>query len=111
MATNNLHRVFSSIVVVPKSTTTLLGFARGFVSSPPVVQLEEKPKASLEEEIKDTFENVVKEEEEEEEESDVVDDDDDDGFVNKVTGEMGGPKGPEPTRYGDWERGGRCSDF
>lgn len=25
--------------------------------------------------------------------------------------EYGGPKGPEPTRYGDWERGGRCSDF
>lgn len=21
------------------------------------------------------------------------------------------PKGPEPTRYGDWERAGRCSDF
>ena len=25
--------------------------------------------------------------------------------------EIGGPKGPEPTRYGDWERGGRCIDF
>ncbi len=25
--------------------------------------------------------------------------------------EAGGPKGPEPTRYGDWERGGRCIDF
>jgi hypothetical protein len=25
--------------------------------------------------------------------------------------EIGGPKGPEPTRYGDWEKGGRCSDF
>lgn len=25
--------------------------------------------------------------------------------------ERGGPKGPEPTRYGDWEKGGRCSDF
>jgi len=22
-----------------------------------------------------------------------------------------GPSGPEPTRYGDWERSGRCSDF
>jgi hypothetical protein len=28
----------------------------------------------------------------------------------KVT-EIGGPKGPEPTRYGDWERKGRCIDF
>lgn len=26
-------------------------------------------------------------------------------------GESGGPKGPEPTRYGDWESGGRCWDF
>ncbi|HJO36198.1 MAG: DUF1674 domain-containing protein [Pseudomonadota bacterium] len=25
--------------------------------------------------------------------------------------EIGGPAGPEPTRYGDWERNGRCSDF
>lgn len=25
--------------------------------------------------------------------------------------EYGGPKGPEPTRYGDWERKGRCIDF
>jgi hypothetical protein len=26
-------------------------------------------------------------------------------------GEVRGPAGPEPTRYGDWEKGGRCSDF
>ncbi len=26
-------------------------------------------------------------------------------------GETGGPKGPEPTRFGDWERKGRCIDF
>jgi hypothetical protein len=25
--------------------------------------------------------------------------------------EVGGPKGPEPTRYGDWEKGGIASDF
>ncbi|MAA75302.1 MAG: DUF1674 domain-containing protein [Salinisphaeraceae bacterium] len=25
--------------------------------------------------------------------------------------EFGGPKGPEPTRYGDWEKQGRCIDF
>jgi hypothetical protein len=25
--------------------------------------------------------------------------------------EIGGPKGPEPTRFGDWERNGRCVDF
>jgi len=27
------------------------------------------------------------------------------------SGERGGPKGPEPTRYGDWERKGRAIDF
>ena len=25
--------------------------------------------------------------------------------------EIGGPEGPEPTRYGDWERKGICYDF
>jgi len=25
--------------------------------------------------------------------------------------ETGGPTGLEPTRYGDWERNGRCTDF
>ncbi len=28
-----------------------------------------------------------------------------------ATGETGGPAGPEPTRYGDWERKGRAVDF
>lgn len=35
---------------------------------------------------------------------------DSDGSQRK-TYEIGGPKGPEPTRYGDWEKKGRCSDF
>ena len=26
-------------------------------------------------------------------------------------GELNGPPGPEPTRFGDWEKGGRCTDF
>lgn len=25
--------------------------------------------------------------------------------------EIGGVPGPEPTRYGDWEHKGRCTDF
>jgi hypothetical protein len=25
--------------------------------------------------------------------------------------EIGGQPGPEPTRYGDWEKNGRISDF
>lgn len=41
------------------------------------------------------------------------DEGEDDGgvFVNKATGEVGGPRGPEPTRFGDWEHNERCSDF
>ena len=31
--------------------------------------------------------------------------------VQPAVPEIGGPKGPEPTRYGDWEVGGRCTDF
>ena len=29
----------------------------------------------------------------------------------KPPGEIGGPAGPEPTRYGDWEKKGLTSDF
>jgi hypothetical protein len=25
--------------------------------------------------------------------------------------EIGGREGPEPTRFGDWEKAGRCIDF
>jgi len=31
--------------------------------------------------------------------------------VKQAEGEIGGPKGLEPTRYGDWERKGIISDF
>ncbi|KAK1366485.1 Succinate dehydrogenase assembly factor 4, mitochondrial [Heracleum sosnowskyi] len=44
-------------------------------------------------------------------ESDADEDDGDSLDINKETGEIGGPKGPEPTRFGDWEKNGRCSDF
>jgi hypothetical protein len=30
---------------------------------------------------------------------------------NPVPPELGGQKGPEPTRYGDWEKNGIISDF
>lgn len=35
----------------------------------------------------------------------------DEVLKNKRPKEFGGPAGPEPTRYGDWERKGRCIDF
>lgn len=29
----------------------------------------------------------------------------------KLPIEIGGVEGPEPTRYGDWQHKGRCTDF
>lgn len=31
--------------------------------------------------------------------------------VEESPREIGGREGPEPTRYGDWEKSGRCIDF
>lgn len=31
--------------------------------------------------------------------------------LNQKEKEHGGQEGPDPTRYGDWEKGGRCTDF
>jgi hypothetical protein len=31
--------------------------------------------------------------------------------AGRPTKEVGGRPGPEPTRYGDWEKNGRCIDF
>ncbi|MCC5862901.1 MAG: DUF1674 domain-containing protein [Gammaproteobacteria bacterium] len=33
------------------------------------------------------------------------------GGEQPVVRELNGPSGPEPTRYGDWEKNGRCIDF
>ena len=33
------------------------------------------------------------------------------GLEHDIKDEKGGPNGPEPTRYGDWEIGGKCVDF
>ena len=38
-------------------------------------------------------------------------DDDYVDMINPETGEWNGPRGPEPTRYGDWQQKGRSSDF
>jgi hypothetical protein len=34
-----------------------------------------------------------------------------DAVALQVSTERGGPKGPEPTRFGDWERKGKAVDF
>ena len=31
--------------------------------------------------------------------------------LDKQPKEIGGRDGPEPTRFGDWEKAGRCIDF
>ncbi len=31
--------------------------------------------------------------------------------TDELAEEFGGQKGPDPTRYGDWEKNGRCTDF
>jgi hypothetical protein len=33
------------------------------------------------------------------------------GEASARAAESGGPSGPEPTRFGDWEKNGRCIDF
>lgn len=45
--------------------------------------------------------------------SGIMDEDEEDmvEMFNEETGEWNGPRGLEPTRYGDWESKGRCWDF
>jgi Protein of unknown function (DUF1674) len=42
---------------------------------------------------------------------DRLDDRLDDRTASPRPREIGGPAGPEPTRFGDWEKKGRCIDF
>ncbi|XP_043700434.1 succinate dehydrogenase assembly factor 4, mitochondrial [Telopea speciosissima] len=125
---NSLHRLLSSLIEtsIPKlglevaqserfilSSSAYSG--RRFISFSGLQQHQENPKPAKEEErihahlsgAEDNLENPDTSGEANEEEYD----DGDDPDINKETGEIGGPRGPEPTRYGDWERGGRCSDF
>ncbi|KAJ7959326.1 succinate dehydrogenase assembly factor 4, mitochondrial-like [Quillaja saponaria] len=115
---SNLGRLFSSITNLstpklslncsrsePLTRSISISDVRFICSLTQQPQLEnpdkdqgEAPKANLHGESREGLE--------EEEEKDEGDD-----HVNKETGEIGGPKGPEPTRYGDWERSGRCYDF
>lgn len=80
---------------VTKSAIRLIG------SSSQQQEHRESPKQ--EEAVMENLRSENKEDDEDEEEGEE--------HMNKDTGEIGGPRGPEPTRYGDWERNGRCSDF
>ncbi|XP_058100386.1 succinate dehydrogenase assembly factor 4, mitochondrial [Magnolia sinica] len=118
---NNLHRQFSSLIQICRRNLGL-DFARScprhlptrsIFLSPSRQQQQESPKAAVaEEEISHPLPTAEENSESSSNPDAVSEGEEYDGiFVNKETGEIGGPRGPEPTRYGDWERGGRCSDF
>ncbi|CAN0901841.1 Succinate dehydrogenase assembly factor 4, mitochondrial [Linum grandiflorum] len=115
MARTNLGRLFSSISSTPsfscarsdpvtKVSSVSSTLLRRLVSSTTTHQPEPEHTSNQNPSADPENEKRLAEEEEEEE------DEEDDG-VNKETGEIGGPRGPEPTRYGDWEQKGRCTDF
>ncbi|EOA15081.1 hypothetical protein CARUB_v10028448mg [Capsella rubella] len=105
MATNKIVRLIApSGSVSSRFLEPVSRFLSSGTTPPPQApspnQDNVKPDQKLQEK-----QQMQKEEEEEEEEGGGGE------FVNEDTGEIGGPRGPEPTRYGDWEQRGRCSDF
>ncbi|KAI8007382.1 hypothetical protein LOK49_LG07G00238 [Camellia lanceoleosa] len=78
---------------------------RLFCSSTQLQQEDQVNPNKLEEEESEIKEKIQNEKDNEDE------DEDDDFDMNKETGEIGGPRGPEPTCYGDWDRNGLSSDF
>uniref|UniRef100_A0A803PPL2 Succinate dehydrogenase assembly factor 4, mitochondrial n=1 Tax=Cannabis sativa TaxID=3483 RepID=A0A803PPL2_CANSA len=104
----NLNRIFSSISNL--STTKLISpFARSDslnqAASRLVCSSAQQPQENIDKEKKDDPERGEKNKDGDEK------DDGDELDLNEETGEIGGPRGPEPTRYGDWEKNGRCYDF
>ena len=57
----------------------------------------------------DTDNKIVAEDEESGREKEAPDTTDQNTVTAKT--EIGGRDGPDPTRYGDWEKAGRCIDF
>ncbi|GLU12009.1 hypothetical protein SLE2022_287180 [Rubroshorea leprosula] len=115
MARSSFSRLFSSIseISTPKLTSTC---ARSDFASYSATRLlcstSQQPQINRQSAV--TGEKIETTEKDNLEIEDKVDEEngaEDDDHVNKETGEVGGPRGPEPTRYGDWERNGRCSDF
>ncbi|KAJ8899591.1 hypothetical protein K2173_018565 [Erythroxylum novogranatense] len=110
MARNNLCRLFSSLPKFPRTRSAILTGSNSastrLLSSSTQLQEETLKKQQLEKDSLNRNPQVETGEKRNEEEEENEED-----LVNIETGEVGGPRGPEPTRYGDWERNGRCSDF
>uniref|UniRef100_A0A2P2MY37 Succinate dehydrogenase assembly factor 4, mitochondrial n=1 Tax=Rhizophora mucronata TaxID=61149 RepID=A0A2P2MY37_RHIMU len=121
MARSSLSRLFTSIssLSIPKSAgseSATWRCASIRVVSWSTTQHQEESRSLKRQQEEETTKYNREAEKNEHGQRDDDDDDDDDGdegddHVNKETGEIGGPRGPEPTRYGDWERNGRCYDF
>jgi hypothetical protein len=95
LATHGMH---TSITLLQSGATGVKG---GQAKDPFTQQLQEK----MERELADLVaarENAAADSESDDEKPELPPARDD---------EIGGPKGKEPTRYGDWEKGGRCTDF
>ncbi|XP_050387178.1 uncharacterized protein LOC126803412 [Argentina anserina] len=103
-----LCRVFSTTAVTKSEPLTRLAVnsVSRFLSS----SAGESQPGRVNAEVKHAGKAEVNDEKSEERAED-GEDDGDELDLNKETGEIGGPKGPEPTRFGDWEKNGRCSDF
>ncbi|KAI3471212.1 hypothetical protein Pfo_027875 [Paulownia fortunei] len=105
---SNLNRLFSSPIA--RSEFFYLASRRLIGTTAQLLQNQQPETKELPiSEDKEKIHNEI--EHEEEHASKDEENDGGDESVNKVTGEIGGPRGPEPTRYGDWEKNGRCYDF
>ncbi|XP_010463982.1 PREDICTED: succinate dehydrogenase assembly factor 4, mitochondrial-like [Camelina sativa] len=100
MATNKIVRLIAPSGSV--SSRFMEPVSRFFSSGTPPPPPQAQSQTPNQDNVKPD-QNLQEKEEEEEEGGEE--------FMNKDTGEIGGPRGPEPTRYGDWEQRGRCSDF
>lgn len=59
----------------------------------------------------DSFDSPIEAASKEMKEQDSADEPTKDIYSKRPQVEIGGRDGPDPTRYGDWEKNGRCIDF
>lgn len=103
----NCTKKVNSRIKINKSTTNLPQVYRNFSSGVPKKEDVDKAIGSLEmvEGVRTSGCGDLDDDDEYDSDDDYVD------MLNEETGEWGGPRGPEPTRYGDWMQKGRTSDF